>query len=266
METKQCTSCNEELSIDNFYRDRTPIHTISYCSKCKKCCKIQAQQRIKREPNSNIVSKICSICNLEQSINNFYKSYRHKDGYFKWCSVCHENKCKNKELNRKIKRTPEYMIEYNKRKQEDVIFNFKYQIRSNLRSYLKKNINCSKQNKTMKYIGCSMDFLKAWFEYNFDENMDWSNRGKYWHIDHIKPCNSFDLTIQDEIYKCYNWINLRPCEKNNNILKSDKIDNNIINEFEAKSKEFLKTITYNIEDGMYILLPGVKAPTLIKSE
>jgi hypothetical protein len=92
--------------------------------------------------------------------------------------------------------------------------------------------------------------------------MSWKNRGTYWHIDHIKPCSSFDLTNQEEIYKCYNWRNLRPLEKTENIIKSNFIDNDIILTFEAKSNNFLKNINYNIEENIYLLLPGVKTPTL----
>jgi hypothetical protein len=79
-------------------------------------------------------------------------------------------------------------------------------------------------------------------------------------------CSSFNLEIQEEIYHCYNWTNLRPLEKLENITKSDTIDNEIINKYEAKSKEFLKTITYNIIENVYVLLPEVKTLTLNISE
>ena len=266
METKECTFCKEELSIDNFYRDRTPLHIISYRSKCKKCCKIQQDKRKHQLPIDTLNQKICSVCNIEKSIDNFYKSYRHKDGYFKWCNTCHEIKVKNKGNNSKIKRTKEYMIEYNKNRMKDVSYQLRYLIRSSLHKYLNHNIKSSKQNSSLKYLGCSFEFLKKWFEYNFDTNMSWDNRGSHWHIDHIIPCSSFDLSIQDEIYTCYNWTNLRPLEKLENIIKSNNIDNKLIKSFEAKSKQFLKTITYNIEENIYLLLPGVKAPTLIISE
>jgi hypothetical protein len=266
MTTKNCTICKQDLPVDDFYRDRTPIHTISYFSKCKPCYNKQVSERKKIEPDLSITSKKCSICNIEQTIDNYYKSYRHKDGYFKWCSKCHEIKTKNKGNNKKIKRTPEYMREYNKKRLEDISHSLKYMVRSNLHTYLRRNLKSSKQNSTLKYLGCSIEFLKKWFELNFDGNMTWKNRGNYWHIDHIKPCSSFDLTNQDDIYKCYNWTNLRPLEKNENILKSDKIDIDLINNFEAKSKEFLKNITYNIEDNLYVLLPEVKNLPLTISE
>jgi hypothetical protein len=266
MTTKQCTSCNEVLLIENFYRDRTPIHSISYRSMCKSCCKTQQNNRIQHTIDHTINSKLCSICNINKSIDLYYKSYRHKDGYFKWCNTCHEIKVKNKGNNNKIKRTAEYMKEYNKNRMKNAVYQLKYIIRSNLRSYLRKNINYSKQNSSLKYIGCSFEFLKKWFEYNFDVNMSWDNRGKYWHIDHIKPCSSFNLEIQEEIYLCYNWTNLRPLEKTENIIKSDIINNELINNFKAKTTEFLKTITYNIIENVYVLLPEVKVLPLIISE
>lgn len=266
MDIKECSSCKEIIPLDNFYRDRTPIHSISYRSKCKKCCNAYQLKRKQNTTNNTLVSKICSICDTEKSIDNYYKSYRHKDGYFKWCNICHDIKVKNKGNNQKIKRTPEYMREYNKKRMENIQFQLKYLIRCSLNKYLKKNVKSSKQNSSLKYIGCSFEFLKKWFEYNFDEHMSWENRGTYWHIDHIKPCSSFHLEKQKEIYKCYNWTNLRPLEKTENIIKSNIIDDEIINTFEAKSKEFLKMNTYNIIENVYVLLPEVKALTLNNSE
>jgi hypothetical protein len=257
MDTKCCTICKIDLPVDHFYRDRTPIHTISYISKCKACYNKQVSERRKIKPDATILSKTCSICNIEQDITYFYKSYRHKDGYFKWCDSCHENKRENTCKNVKIKRTTEYMVEYNKRKMEDVSYNLKYAIRSNLHSYLRRNIQSSKNNRTLSYVGCTIEFLKKWFEYNFDEHMSWNNRGKYWHIDHIKPCSSFDLTNQDDIYACYHWSNLRPCEKTQNIHKSNTIDEELIRQFDARSKQFLESISYNIQEKLYTLLPEV---------
>jgi len=88
-------------------------------------------------------------------------------------------------------------------------------------------------------------------EYNFDEKMSWENRGKYWHIDHIMPCDSYDLSNQEDIYKCYNWTNLRPLYKKDNILKSNNIDLDLVKKYKKNSKLFLKGINYIMEDNIY---------------
>jgi hypothetical protein len=65
-----------------------------------------------------------------------------------------------------------------------------------------------KNKRTFEYIGCSVEFLMGWLESSFTEGMTWENRGE-WHIDHIKPCNTFDFTKEEEIYKCFHYTNLR---------------------------------------------------------
>ena len=52
--------------------------------------------------------------------------------------------------------------------------------------------------------------------------MNWDNYGEYWEIDHIKPISLFDLTIEDNMYKCFNYINTQPLEKIENKIKSNK--------------------------------------------
>ena len=41
--------------------------------------------------------------------------------------------------------------------------------------------------------------------------MSWTNQGTYWDIDHVLPCSNFNLEQDEDIKKCFNWKNLRPC-------------------------------------------------------
>ena len=87
-----------------------------------------------------------------------------------------------------------------------------------------KSINTKKSKKTMELLGCSIDELKKHLESKFKEGMSWENYGlRGWHIDHIIPCSSFDLTKEDEQRKCFNYTNLQPLWWIDNIKKSDKI-------------------------------------------
>lgn len=53
--------------------------------------------------------------------------------------------------------------------------------------------------------------------------MIWSNYGSYWHVDHIIPCSSFDLTNPEEQKKCFHFTNLQPLTAVDNMRKSSKI-------------------------------------------
>lgn len=76
-----------------------------------------------------------------------------------------------------------------------------------------------KSSKTMELIGCSANELKKHLECQFDNKMNWENYGSYWHVDHIKPCASFDLNNPEEQKKCFHYSNLRPLEAKENLRK-----------------------------------------------
>jgi len=54
--------------------------------------------------------------------------------------------------------------------------------------------------------------------------MSWNNHGE-WHIDHIKPCTSFDLSKLSEQKKCFHYKNLQPLWAKDNLSKGAKINN-----------------------------------------
>lgn len=81
-----------------------------------------------------------------------------------------------------------------------------------------------KAYKTMELIGCSIEHLRDHLESQFTEGMTWENMGQDgWHIDHIKPCFSFDLSKESEQLKCFNWKNLQPLWAKDNWKKGTKI-------------------------------------------
>ncbi|MDO8610992.1 MAG: hypothetical protein Q7R95_10715 [bacterium] len=66
-----------------------------------------------------------------------------------------------------------------------------------------------KLNHTKELIGCTLKFLIEYIEKQFTKGMTWKNQGE-WHIDHIIPCNRFDLNKPEEQCKCFHYSNLRP--------------------------------------------------------
>ena len=106
-------------------------------------------------------------------------------------------------------------------KKKDPEFKLMKTLRSRLGSAI-KNQNATKSDNTMKLIGCSISFLKGYLEARFTEGMTWENHGK-WHIDHIKPCSSFNLLDEKEQQECFHYKNLQPLWADDNLSKGDKI-------------------------------------------
>ena len=71
---------------------------------------------------------------------------------------------------------------------------------------------------TIDLVGCSMKGLRSHLEQQFTEGMSWDNYGK-WHIDHIRPCVSFDLTDKEEQKECFHYSNLQPLWAEENMQK-----------------------------------------------
>jgi len=82
-----------------------------------------------------------------------------------------------------------------------------------------------KEEKTIEYLGCDIKTFREYFENLFTEGMCWEKMGEI-HIDHRKPCSSFDLSKEEEIKKCFHYTNLQPLWANDNLSKSAKFDEN----------------------------------------
>lgn len=81
-----------------------------------------------------------------------------------------------------------------------------------------------------KLLGCSIDEFREYIEAQFVEGMSWDNQGiqkqggeKKWHMDHIKPCSSFDLSDPKQRLECFNYRNHQPLWASENFSKGSKI-------------------------------------------
>ena len=118
-------------------------------------------------------------------------------------------------------------IAYNKKKYNtDPYFKVVCCMRSRISKLLKQK-NADKYNKFYNYLGCSKQDFILYFQAKFKEVMTWENHGE-WHIDHIKPCASFNLLNEEEQKKCFHYTNLQPLWASENLSKGSKyVDQNL---------------------------------------
>lgn len=87
--------------------------------------------------------------------------------------------------------------------------------RRRFRKIVKEKLHSTNFNKM---TGCTPAFLCNHLEAQFKPQMTWANYGE-WHIDHIVPCKSFDLSKQEQINACFHYSNLQPLWASENIAK-----------------------------------------------
>lgn len=115
----------------------------------------------------------------------------------------------------------EYAKKYKaKRKAVDPVFKLVELIRTRIWHTLHKK-NFKKNKRFKEYIGCTVEELVIHLECKFDANMNWSNHGSYWHLDHIIPLDS--ASTIEEVMKLNHYTNLQPLEAKENLRKSNKI-------------------------------------------
>jgi len=128
---------------------------------------------------------------------------------------CKEWRLKNKEYSKK------YLSKYEKKRRKiDPNFKLIKYIRSRIWSGLKGRY---KSKSTIKLLGCSIEECWQHLESKFQPGMTKENYGQ-WHVDHIRPCVSFNLTDPEQQKICFHYTNLQPLWAEDNIRKKDKIN------------------------------------------
>lgn len=95
-------------------------------------------------------------------------------------------------------------------------------LRSRLRVALK---GTRKIETTIGLLGCSLPALRRHIESKFKPGMSWENRGRHgWHLDHIKPCSTFDLCVPEQQRECFHYSNLQPLWWRDNLQKGNKCE------------------------------------------
>jgi len=248
---KKCTHCKNVLPIEKFSKAST--NTDGYNNLCKQCYSIKRKQTKDHRNNTNIVIdenivKRCIKCNIEKPFDSYKINLRSDDKLFSICKECMPVSQWT------IEKQRESCRKYAKNHVDKMRMKWKglnYRLRHNISKRIKDSLiphNMNKEHKTIKLIGCTILFLKKWLEFNFVAGMNWENYGK-WHIDHVKPCKSYNLENIDEQLKCFNWTNLQPLWAIDNIKKSGTVDIDLINNQFEKALQFKEEASAQVKEG-----------------
>lgn len=94
-----------------------------------------------------------------------------------------------------------------------------HSVRSRLSQVIK-----NKNTKTLQLLGVSWQEFIQYLESKFQPGMTWENYGRRgWHIDHIRPLSSFDLSDPGQLKQACHYTNLQPLWWIDNIKKGDKL-------------------------------------------
>lgn len=196
---KTCSSCEIEKELDEFPKGKK--YTDGRRGVCKICTVSYSRKYTIKQGEYK-----CIVCNENKLHNEFHSCPQNKNGLRQTCKDC----------------TPTRSRDFMKVYYSDLNFRLKHCLRTRIRHSINSQ-NVSKSNKTPELVGCSIMNLKTHLESKFTEGMTFENYGE-WHIDHIRPCASFNLEDPEEQKKCFHWTNLQPLWALDNIRKGDKWD------------------------------------------
>jgi hypothetical protein len=208
---KHCSKCSVlfPVTADYFYlRRRSKDGFESYCKSCAKI--IARESRVRNQSIFLARKREHYIENREEILARVKKYLKSEKGRATRC----EYKKRNIDHIREVRRIYEL-----KRRQDDPQFKLIKRIRGRVKAVLKSGY---KSKTITELIGCSADNLKEHLESKFTHGMSWENHGE-WHIDHIIPCASFDLSKPEQQKSCFNYKNLQPLWAIDNLRKNSRV-------------------------------------------
>lgn len=163
-------------------------------------------------------TKHCPKCDQIKTRDEFAVDKRKRMGLQGSCRQCQLI------VNRHYKHSDHGRERINKTRRERYTSDPKDKMTRILRARLSQALKRAKHGKAVKrlctldILGCKMDFFMQHIEQQFQDGMTWENHGQ-WHIDHILPCASFDLTNAEEQKTCFNFSNMTPLWAEDNLKK-----------------------------------------------
>lgn len=262
METKICKTCGIEKPISEFHKSSVGAKgVIAHCKEChnwnhrsEESKQIYLEQQEFKERGV----KRCACCGEIKNVSEFSFKKTGIYGRHSYCKICLREKSletsrkpstiqkkKEREATREFldnlaeyrRQSSKYKERVEKYKKEGRYkeyqseYNKKLQVRLRNKISLKIYVALKTQNESKMlefddYLGCTIEFFKEYISSLFQDGMSWDNWGRgsdKWHIDHIKPCASFDFSDINQQKECFHYSNQQPLWEHDNLSKSSKI-------------------------------------------
>jgi len=185
--------------------------------------------------------KTCSKCGMDKPVSSFHRQNRVRSGLQPMCIACkkayrdatheahlrrgheYQRRANEKIRTRKAQHHATNKLTINAARTARLSDQYRndpsHRILKCLRVRLNKALTRGdKQQTTLALLGCTVQELWAHLASLFETGMTRENYGQ-WHVDHIRPCASFNLADQDQQKECFHWTNLQPLWAADNLKK-----------------------------------------------
>ena len=213
---KICNKCKVEKEFSEFYKKINRGEGKAGYSHICKSCKRKTGRSYKM---SGLTKKEYNKRYRDENkdrLNEYSKNWR-SENKDKVMLQRKEKYQKNKDVIKK--RNYEYCVN---RQKQDPLYKLTRGIRALILISFKKQFT-TKSKKTIEILGCTFEEFKLHLESQFDDKMNWTNQGTYWHLDHIIPISSAES--EEDVYRLNHYTNFQPLYWLDNLKKSNKIIN-----------------------------------------
>ncbi len=218
-ETRTCKECADTKPIECFSFSIKPYRY----NTCKECRKVHVRLKHREYCQKR---RLSDTEWHEKKKAYLRKRYAEKREEMKALAVKNYYNNRSKVLSRR--KRPEVKARIykarNQRLNTDLGFRVSVRLRNRIRTaVVRSGSGKGASIKTEELLGCSINELVAQFKAQFTSGMTCEKlmAGEI-HIDHIRPCASFDLTKESEQKKCFHHSNLQPLWADDNRRKNAK--------------------------------------------
>ena len=104
----------------------------------------------------------------------------------------------------------------------DPQYRLAHNCRTRINIALRSQLSGTRRQQSSVLLGCTIKQLMTHIENQFQPGMSWDNWTRDgWHLDHIRPLSSFDLTDPEQQKQAFHYSNLQPLWASENLSKGD---------------------------------------------